>query len=546
MIGVLAAAADHGVVEEFFELFKTPWEYYRRGREYPIVLCAQPCDLRDIKGSLVIVYGSGVEDSGVQRAQGSDDVLMSKGQLLPIYRGRTTFTNGNRDLLVDRASGAPAIATMPSNRGITYRIGYDLFREIRHLLTVGQPAKHAAIPSLELHIELLRDLIRSTKLPFAEIPPVPYGFELTACLTHDVDHPGIRFHKWDHTVLGFLYRSLLGSAIDLCRNRTSLAQVLRNWQAALTLPLVYLGWAEDFWGRFDCYVEIEAGCASTFFAIPFGNRPGRSENGVAPKRRAAAYGASDIADKLRRLVAAKCEIGLHGIDAWIDSSAGRKELGIIRAVTSADEIGTRMHWLCFDEQSPVALQEAGASYDSTMGYNETIGFRAGTAQAYKPLNVTKLLELPLTIMDTALFYPAYLHLSRDTAAAKIGEIVDNTARYGGCVTVNWHDRSIAPERLWTDTYVHLLADLKEKRAWFGTAAQVTKWFRARRSARFIPDADGNVQVALPNCGESVPALTLRTYSPPDMQPIDICLSPLSSPVTLWNTTVCDETEMQSR
>ena len=29
MIGVIANPADHDVVCEFFELFKTPWEFYR-------------------------------------------------------------------------------------------------------------------------------------------------------------------------------------------------------------------------------------------------------------------------------------------------------------------------------------------------------------------------------------------------------------------------------------------------------------------------------------------------------------------------------------
>ena len=44
-------------------------------------------------------------------------------------------------------------------------------------------------------------------------------------------------------------------------------------------------------------------------------------------------------------------------------------------------------------------------YDSTIGYNETVGYRAGTTQPYRPLAASRLLELPLHVMDTALFYP---------------------------------------------------------------------------------------------------------------------------------------------
>ena len=31
----------------------------------------------------------------------------------------------------------------------------------------------------------------------------------------------------------------------------------------------------------------------------------------------------------------------------------------------------------------MTLEKAGFSYDSTVGYNETIGYRAGTAQVFK-------------------------------------------------------------------------------------------------------------------------------------------------------------------
>ena len=142
------------------------------------------------------------------------------------------------------------------------------------------------------------------------------------------------------------------------------------------------------------------------FVIPFKNYPGKNSHGLAPRFRAARYGARDIADTIGKIMAAGCEVGLHGIDAWLDSSRGREELEEIRRLTGVSEIGVRMHWLYYDQQSPVALEQAGAAYDSTIGYNETVGYRAGTTQAYKPLPATRLLELPLHVMDTALFYPS--------------------------------------------------------------------------------------------------------------------------------------------
>ena len=38
MIGVVARANQARLVEEFFQLFKTPWEFYTPGRAYDVVI----------------------------------------------------------------------------------------------------------------------------------------------------------------------------------------------------------------------------------------------------------------------------------------------------------------------------------------------------------------------------------------------------------------------------------------------------------------------------------------------------------------------------
>ena len=37
VIGVVAKSSDENVVREFFELFKTPWEFVQPGRSYDVV-----------------------------------------------------------------------------------------------------------------------------------------------------------------------------------------------------------------------------------------------------------------------------------------------------------------------------------------------------------------------------------------------------------------------------------------------------------------------------------------------------------------------------
>ena len=79
-------------------------------------------------------------------------------------------------------------------------------------------------------------------------------------------------------------------------------------------------------------------------------------------------------------------------------------------------------------------------------------------------------------MDTALFYPSYLNLTPHRARVLLGRVVENAVRYGGALTTNWHDRSLAPERLWGGCYRDLIQEMKSRGAWFATAGQAISWF----------------------------------------------------------------------
>jgi hypothetical protein len=520
LIGVIANSTEHRVINEFFELFKTPWEFYQTDRQYEVLLSTGSGDFAKNAAKLVLIYSGGnfafdfpgnIEIASRKRNR----ILLHRGARLPIYGDGITFRENETDLLIDQESRQTAMKQYKSPDGVVVRIGYDLFGEVSSLLTEGQPAACADIPTLDLHIALLRELIVTSGVSLVEVPPVPNGYRFIACLTHDVDHPSIVQHKWDHTVFGFLYRAIFGSLSNFLRGRITVRNLLTNWAAVLKLPLVHMGFANDFWGDFeDRYRELEEGLCSTFFVIPFKNCPGGDFEGPAPEFRASRYGARDIVGTIRKILATGNEVGLHGIDAWADSSKGLEEFEEIRRLSGLSEIGVRMHWLYYDQQSPMALERAGAIYDSTIGYRETVGYRAGTTQVYKPLQTTQLLELPMHVMDTALFYPAYLGLSSQQATTLMGKMVDNAVGFGGCLTINWHDRSLAPERLWGTCYRDLVRDMKNRGAWFATAGQVTSWFRRRRSVVFevgLDQAGGPTPRISADSEDHLPSLLLRRH-----------------------------------
>jgi hypothetical protein len=175
----------------------------------------------------------------------------------------------------------------------------------------------------------------------------------------------------------------------------------------------------------------------------------------------------------------------------------------LTAVTRAERVGVRMHWLFFSSDSPALLEAAGFEYDSTCGYNDAVGFKAGTSQVFRPLGRSTLMELPLSIMDSAMFYADRMELTRQAALAVCRRIVAEVRRFGGTLVINWHDRSLAPERLWNQAYRELLTEIETGGSvWFATAAEAVSWFRWRRSIRFRTDPASNDVIVETRAAES--------------------------------------------
>jgi hypothetical protein len=520
MIGVAVFPAERAIVAEFFELFKTPWEFYRSGFHYEAVLCTSD-DFRFDGRQLVVILGGAATPFDATyntqvRSQAGGFLVSDEGRRIPIYGSLATFPGRPISLLKMEATQEPAAYVCQYGETSTLRVGYNLFKEVHYLLTIGQPPANAEIPTLDVHIAWLRDWLTLSGIPSVEIPAAPDGHNFIACLTHDIDHPSLRNHWFDHTMFGFLYRSTFGTWRDVFRGKKSARSLLKNARAACLLPFVHLGLAPDFWLNFDRYLDIEAGHGSTFFVIPRKDYPGRANGAPASRMRACQYDLDQLLPQLKRIVSQGSEVGVHGLDAWLDANEGCKERERVSEAIGMNELGVRMHWLFFDQNSPALLERAGFTYDSTVGYRETVGFRAGTMQAYSPPGVTNLLELPLHVMDTALFYPKYLNLSEKAAEKRVVRLIKDAEQMGGALTINWHDRSIAPERLWDDFYLKLLHELTSRGAWLATASQAVGWFRKRRSATLQSAwvEPGKIKIRCQiNSEDNFPGLKIRVQKP---------------------------------
>jgi hypothetical protein len=484
MIGVIVKKTEQKAAAEFFELFKTPWEFYREGSVYDVLVASEPPPARAGAAAQILFSSASLPGDRIARVFHPSTIphwLDAPAQVLPLYGSLAVFDSRPRSTTVLYSAGQKVGLHIQEAGRDVIRIGFDLFAEIERLLVYGQPPEWAGYPTLERHIHLLRTLILSLGIPLIEIPPTPAGFAMSACLTHDVDFVGIKDHGFNHTTQGFLHRAVFGSVQRLLHSELTMRQVLTNWRAAVALPLVHLGLHKDFWLEFDRYQELEGEHPSTYFFIPYKHRPGRQVTLPYPERRAASYELASVRPHIQSLQRKGDEIALHGIDAWLEVASAQDERQRILTETGCSCVGNRIHWLCFSSPASYAvLDEAGFDYDSTCGYNETVGFKAGTCQVFQPLGAKHLLELPMHLQDVALFYPSSMGLPPSVAWRECVKVLDSIEQYGGVATILWHTRSLSPERLWNEPYARLVRDLERRKAWFSTAAGISAWFRARR------------------------------------------------------------------
>ena len=425
MIGVAVPPADLEMAAELFELFKTPWEPARPGRKYGLVLGVGR-DLDGIEGDVFVLYGSDEQpvdrEAGVsmERVAGGVDAEW-RGSTWPLYREAAIFEAGAPPGTL-KARGRPLEYCFRSGARTVRRVGYDLLGEVRHLLTEGQPASQASVPTLERHLAWLRGVLVDAAIPFVEVLPRPAGFDFTCCLTHDVDFFGIRRHRFDRTLAGFVVRASVGSLIDLVRGRRVLSETFRNWLALGSLPFVFLGLIRDPWRPFADYARVEDCRRSTFFLVPFRGQPGIGPDGIVDRNRAAPYGIREVAEDATKAIARGSELGVHGIDAWRDAKAGRSELEELRSITKKKTAGIRMHWLYFSADSPQVLEAAGFDYDSTWGYNEAVGLPCGHIAGDAAPWGQHADRAALSIMDSALFFATRMGLTRDEAWGRCRQI----------------------------------------------------------------------------------------------------------------------------
>jgi hypothetical protein len=278
-------------------------------------------------------------------------------------------------------------------------------------------------------------------------PPRYDGAKFAVALTHDVDVP------WRWTRIG-----IRGAAARLRHGAGHEAAALAR------VPLHKLRGTDPNWRFAEIAAEErEHGARGSTFYVMAGH--GHRADGAAP----------EVYDKLRpklveELLASGSEVGLHG------SYLAAEELGrlageaeTLRRLAGAVE-GHRYHYLRVDpHRNLVPLGGLGFRYDTTLGFPDALGFRAGIAHPFRPWDFAReepasIVEVPLAAMDATLAEERYQGLSAEEAKPQLMALLDWAAEHGGGFSILWHpDRFDAPSaRGWDKLYFELLDEVRQR------------------------------------------------------------------------------------
>jgi hypothetical protein len=157
---------------------------------------------------------------------------------------------------------------------------------------------------------------------------------------------------------------------------------------------------------------------------------------------------------LRRCAERNQEVGIHpSFGTFRNGLALGAEFANLARAAAAEGIrqpsfGGRQHYLRWEASITWRLyQEAGLSYDSTLGYAESPGFRCGTCHPFRTYDLQgrralPLVERPMVVMDVTLMGGQYMKVSPAQAMDLIQGLVDQCRAYRGEFVLLWHNSNL--------------------------------------------------------------------------------------------------------
>jgi len=330
---------------------------------------------------------------------------------------------------------------------------------------------------LNLQGLLYRPVIDEDHLDKVGSKPVwPENKPFAVCLTHDVDVVS----QYSIRQFARMFINALEQDEPLSRRLSRLVSL--GWN--ITQAIVHAN-ASDPLHHYERWLEVEAavGARSTFFFWPGWHNVEKHHSSDCT------YELSDdivfdgikctVAEMIREIDHRGWEIGLH--PSWYsfnDVNEMKRQKEALEKALGREVVSVRQHFLHYDIRvTPHVQAEAGLLYDSTLGFNDNVGFRFGTCYPWRLYDLQAevglpIIEVPLIIQDGAMLKPEKgMRLDGETAFQYVVHLAESVERVSGVLTLLWHPNYLN-NPIWWNLYLRILSYLKEKNAWFGTVQEV--------------------------------------------------------------------------
>jgi hypothetical protein len=325
------------------------------------------------------------------------------------------------------------------------------------------------------------------KYGFVALPVVNYYFDVLRVAVEHVSGQPLRPRRWGD--LGAKFAAFISHDVDNMRSawKAPAKAALQQRQFGRFGKLLWQHLTRpDAWDNLETVAKAVAqyGGRSTFFILPTHhpalNGTPNADYHLTPRLR----------QRLARLVAQGCEVGLHG--SLGSSTAEGATIFGFEKMLGVEAVGCRFHYLSWEPRTTpliVSVKPAKLNnkylYDSTLGFAEHYGFRHSCCLPFYPFDflyrgAADFLEIPLNVMDATLHHPNYLQLAPDEILPALQPLFAEIKRFGGVASVLWHNQNFDPanELNGPRQFHEIMAHLQAEGAAFRTGRDIWQEFTA--------------------------------------------------------------------
>jgi hypothetical protein len=321
----------------------------------------------------------------------------------------------------------------------------DQYGRFQYEESIQKKLNIVGVPVVNYYFEILKEAIE-----IVTNSKIKNNRKFSATVTHDIDEV---MSGWKHRVRTELNNKNYFSAFV-----HGLSQPINPF-----FPWKNLIELSDF--------NLKKNVPSTFFLLPRNNKVDTIKN--------ADYDLSNpyIQKSISHFEKNKHEIGIHGSFKTHDS---KQELEKDIQSINKKVKGNRFHFLHFlIQESSEVIEENSLEFDSTLGFQEEIGFRNSICTPFKLYNFKEgrsfnFIEVPLNIMDCSLEFSHYMNLTTKESLAAIKSLTQEIQKFNGNICINWHNTYFSDylKKDWKKLYQEVIRYLKEEGCEFKTCSEL--------------------------------------------------------------------------